>query len=85
MRALGHYIILSEVTADERTSSGLILGVEDKDAMRYGRGVVGECGGLVTTVKSGDRVYFDKRQSFGMLVEGEPVTIIQERDVIVVV
>lgn len=84
MRALGHYIIIAAKGQEEKTNSGLILGVEDKSSMRYGLGEVISSGNEVTTVSPGDAIYYDTRNSFTMMVSGNPVTVIQERDVIIV-
>ena len=38
----------------------------------------------VSIINEGDRIYFDKRQSYTMMINGEQYTVIQERDVVVV-
>jgi len=39
----------------------------------------------VSVIKSEDTIYYDKRAGFTMLINNEPFTIIQEKDVVVVV
>jgi co-chaperonin GroES (HSP10) len=39
----------------------------------------------VTVINSDDTIYYDKRAGFTMLINNEPFTIIQEKDVVVVV
>lgn len=85
MEAKGHYIIIEAKGQEEKTESGLILGAEDRQAMRYGLGDVLSVGCDVTSIKNTDSIYYDTRNAFTMLVNGKPVTVIQERDVILVV
>jgi hypothetical protein len=52
--------------------------------MRYGRGVVVASGTDVTDIHAGEELYYDKRSSYTMLIDGIARTIISERDVVVV-
>lgn len=84
MRPIGKYIILDEVKEEVTTESGLLLSAEDKNQLRYGRGIVVASGTDVGTIVSGDDLYYDKRASYTMLIDGVARTIISERDVVVV-
>jgi len=84
MRPIGKYIILDEVKEEVTTESGLLLSAEDKNQLRYGRGIVVASGTDVGTIVSGDDLYYDKRASYTMLIDGTARTIISERDVVVV-
>ena len=52
--------------------------------MRYGKATVLSPGTEVKTIAKGDVVYYDKRSAHTMIIKQDPVTIIQERDVVVV-
>jgi co-chaperonin GroES (HSP10) len=54
MRAVNNYIIISEPVEEKKTSTGLLLTVDQSEEMRYGKGTVEEVGDKVTVVKKGD-------------------------------
>ena len=84
MRPIGKYIVLDEVKEEVTTESGLLLSAEDKSQLRYGRGIVVASGTDVGTNASGDDLYYDKRASYTMLIDGTARTILSEHDVVVV-
>jgi co-chaperonin GroES (HSP10) len=84
MRPIGKYIVLDQVKEETTTDSGLLLSGEDTDKLRYGRGVVVASGTDVEVISSGEELYYDKRASYTMLIDGVARTIISERDVVVV-
>lgn len=84
MRAIGKYIIVVPTDEPAKTESGLILSGEDMSQFRYKRGVVVEPGTEVASIQKGDKIYYDKGQSFTMIIKDTQYTIILERDVVVV-
>jgi co-chaperonin GroES (HSP10) len=84
MRPIGKYIVIKVIDEQVKTESGLILSGEDTNQFRYKRGVVVEPGTEVDKISSGDEIYYDKSHSFTMLISDVQYTIIQERDVVVV-
>jgi len=84
MRPIGKYIVIDSIKEETTTSSGLLLSSEDADQMRYGRGLVVASGTEVTGINAGEELYYDKRASYTMLIDGVARTIISERDVVVV-
>lgn len=52
--------------------------------MRYKRGTVVVPGTEVSTINKGDDIYYDKGYGYTMVINDEQYTIIQERDVVVV-
>jgi co-chaperonin GroES (HSP10) len=85
MRPIGKYIVVKDVQETVTTESGLILSGEDTNQLRYKRGMVIEPGTDVDAIQQGDELYYDKAHSFTMLIDDMQYTIIQERDVVVVV
>ena len=84
MRPIGKYIVIDLIKEETTTGSGILLSAEDTDQMRYGRGVVVASGTDVTDIHAGEELYYDKRASYTMLIDGIARTIISERDVVVV-
>lgn len=84
MKPIGKYIVIKTIEEEIKTSSGLLLSAEDANQMRYKKGLVIKPGSTVEVIKEDDRIYYDKRAGFTMLIENEPYTIITENDVVVV-
>lgn len=85
MKPIGKYLVVKDVQETIVTESGLILSGEDTNQLRYKRGVVIASGTDVDAIQEGDELYYDKAHSFMMLIDDMQYTIIQERDVVVVV
>lgn len=84
MTPIGKYIVIQNIDEEVTTKSGLVLSGEDVKGMRYRKADVVESGTDVASIKKGDVIYYDKAHGFTMLIEDVPYTIIQERDVVVV-
>jgi len=84
MKAIGKNIVIRQVDEEVKTASGLVLSGEDTNQLRYKRGVVVTPGTEVHSISEGDEIYYDKAQSYTMIINDEQFTIIQERDVVVV-
>lgn len=84
MKAIGKNIIIRQVDEEVKTASGLVLSGEDTNQLRYKRGKVIASGTEVKAIAEGDEIYYDKAQSYTMIINDEQFTIIQERDVVVV-
>jgi co-chaperonin GroES (HSP10) len=85
MIAIGKHIIIETVEKEVKTESGLLLSAHDANDFRYKMGVVVAPGTDVANIKAGDNIYYDKAGSYTMVINDKPYTIIQERDVVVVV
>jgi co-chaperonin GroES (HSP10) len=84
LKPIGKYIVIKTIEEELTTQSGLILSGEDANQMRYKRGLVIESGTEVPHIKKDDDIYYDKAHGFTMLINNNQYTIIQERDVVVV-
>lgn len=84
MKAIGKNIVIRQVDEEVKTSSGLVLSGEDTNQLRYKRGKVVTPGTEVSSIAEGDEIYYDKAQSYTMIIHDEQYTIIQERDVVMV-
>ena len=67
-----------------RTASGLLLSSEDSNQLRYKKGLIIKPGSDVSTIEEGEIVYYDKRAGFSMIINDLVYTIIQEKDIVVV-
>ena len=73
MKPIGKNIIIKTIDEDVVTDSGLILSGEDTNQLRYRKGLVIQPG-----------IYYDKAHGYTMIIRDVQYTIIQERDVVVV-
>lgn len=84
MKAIGTYLIISKIDEEVKTDSGLVLTGDDVDQFRYRKGRVVNPGTEVSTINVDDIIFYDKSHSFTMIIDGVQYTIIQLRDVVVV-
>ena len=84
MRPNNKYILVNNIDEEVKTQSGLLLSAEDVEGFRYRKAKVVKPGTEVNDIKEGDVIYYDKRAGYTMLIEDRPVTVILERDVVVV-
>jgi co-chaperonin GroES (HSP10) len=85
MQAIGKNIIIETIEKEVKTESGLLLSAHDANDFRYKMGKVVVPGTEVAVIKAGDEIYYDKNNSYTMVIKDKPYTIIHERDVVVVV
>jgi co-chaperonin GroES (HSP10) len=84
MKPIGKFIVVKNVDEEIKTQSGLILSGEDTNQLRYKRAIVHKPGTDVTVINEGDDIYYDKAHGYSMIINDEHFSIIQERDVVVV-
>jgi co-chaperonin GroES (HSP10) len=84
MKPIGKNIILKTIDEDVVTDSGLILSGDDANQLRYKKGLVVAPGTDVSVISEGDVIYYDKAHGYTMIIRDTQYTIIQERDVVVV-
>jgi len=84
MKPIGKYIVIKSIKEELKTESGLLLSNEDANNFRYKKGKVIKPGTDVSVINTDDIVYYDGAAGHQMLIEDNPYTIIQERDVVVV-
>jgi len=62
----------------------ILIDVINEEIKRYSKGKVVEPGTDVDVISKEDVIYYDKRQGYTMLIDNKKFTVIQERDVVVV-
>jgi|TARA_R100001198_G_C5208003_1_gene194446 co-chaperonin GroES (HSP10) len=84
MQAIGKYIVIKKINEEYKSDSGLLLSSADIESFRYHKGEVINPGTNVEVIKQGDVIYFDKSSGHTMFLEDESYTIIEERNVVIV-
>ncbi len=84
LKPIGKYIVVANIDEEIKTDGGLLLSAKDAGDMRYKKAKVIKPGTDVSVISDGDIVYYDKGHSFTMVINNMQFTIIQERDVVVV-
>jgi co-chaperonin GroES (HSP10) len=84
MKPIGKYIVVVNIDEEIKTSGGLLLSAKDAEEFRYRKAKVIEVGTDVTVINPSDVIHYDKNHSFTMVINNNQYTIIQERDVVIV-
>ncbi len=84
MKAIGKNVVIEKIEEEIKTESGLLLSNEDAQSFRYQKGKIILPGSECCHLKKDDLIYYDSRNSYTLVINGDTVTIIQERDVVVV-
>jgi len=84
MKAVGKYIVIKEIIEQHKTESGILLTSDDSNQLRYKKGLIVVPGTDVGVVIEGNIIYYDKNAGHKMMLNDEMVTIISERDIVIV-
>ena len=84
MKPIGKNVIIQPIEEEIKTKSGLLLTATDVDGFRYKKGLVIKEGTDVKAIKKNDTIYYDKSAGFSLLINNTSYTIINERDIVVV-
>ncbi len=84
MRPIDKYILIEQIEEELKTESGILLTNEEAQRRRYHKGKVISAGSNVCNILPTEEIYYDFRNAHTLLIEGQKVTVIQERDVVVV-
>ena len=84
MKPIGKYILIKEIVEEIETGSGLLLGADEVNQLRYKKGLVIVPGTDVSVLNSDDIIYYDSIAGHKMLMGDDTFTIIKEQDVVVV-
>jgi co-chaperonin GroES (HSP10) len=84
MKPIGKNLLIKIIEEEIKTSSGLLLSSDDASQLRYKKGIVIKSGTDVAVIDESDLIFFDKRAGFTLIINDEPFTVIQEKDVVVV-
>ena len=83
MIALGTFVVLRKEKEEVKNTSGLIMTeYTDKD-IRYKLAEVVSAGEDVIGLNPGDKVYFDSAAGSEIRIEGEKLTVVPDRQIVV--
>ena len=83
MKPIGKYLVIKQIEEQQKTESGLLLN-DDQVAIRYRRATVVAKGTDIDSIDAGDIIHFDRVAGHTMILGGEALTVILERDVVLV-
>ncbi len=83
MKPIGKYLVIKQIEEQQKTESGLLLN-DDATSIRYRRAVVVAVGTDISSIAAGDTIHFDRVAGHTMILGGEALTVILERDVVLV-
>ena len=85
MKAIGKYIVISEIKEDiKKTVGGLLLAENHREDIRYRTATVVSIGTHVEGVRNGDKIYYDRVAWPNIEIDNNILKVIQEQDVIIV-
>jgi len=84
VRPISKYILIEPIEEELKTESGILLTNDEAQRRRYHKGKVYSVGNEVETINKDEEIYYDFRNAHTLLIEGKKITVIQERDVVVV-
>jgi co-chaperonin GroES (HSP10) len=84
MKPISKYILLNHIEEELKTESGILLSGDEAQKRRYHKGKVVSVGEEVKAIAKDDVVYYDHRGAHTLIIEGIKITVIQERDVVIV-
>jgi co-chaperonin GroES (HSP10) len=83
MKAIGSFIIVRKVKEDIKSKSGLIVTDAHDMKIRYKLAEVISVGSDVKDLKQGDQIYYDSAAESEIRIEGEKLSVIPDRGVVV--
>lgn len=85
MKAIGKYIVISEIKEDiKKTEGGLLLAENHREDIRYRTAEVQSVGTEVKGIEAGDKIYYDRIAGHNIELNDNVYKVIQEIDVIIV-
>lgn len=83
-QAVGKFILIEPIKEQLKNSMGMIVSSNDDFQIRYRKAKAISVGPLVESVKEGQIVYFDKSGSHEVIVNGQNLSVVVERDIALV-
>ena len=83
-KAIGKFLLIDPVKEELKNSIGMIVSSNDDFQIRYRKATVVSVGGQVETIKPGQTVYFDRSGGHQVIVNGQTLSVVVERDIVLV-
>lgn len=85
MKAIGKYIVITEIKEDlKKTEGGLLLAESHREDIRYRTAVVKSIGTAVEGIEESDTIWYDRHAGHNIEIDNNIFSVIQERDVVIV-
>lgn len=84
MQPINKYIVIEPYNEKVENNIGLTLVGDEANAYRYRKAKVVKVGTEVASINDGQDVLYDKSAGFSAMLNGKTMTVIQERDVVIV-
>ena len=85
VKAIGRYIIISEIKEDiKKTDGGLLLAENHREDIRYRTADVKSVGTAVNGVNENDKIYYDRHAGHKIEVDKKSYHVIKSGDIVVV-
>lgn len=83
MKVLSKFVLIKK-HPEARETSGFMYSVGETRELRYHMADVVDLGDMITGIKAGDKILFDKVAGHDVLIKDERLTVIQEKDIVCV-
>ena len=83
MKAIGTNVVVRKITEEVKSKSGLILSEISEKDIRYKLAEVVSVGEEVKDLSDGDRIYYDSAAGSEIRIDGEKLTVVNERNIVV--
>lgn len=86
MKAVGNNILVEKIKEGpvSKTTGGLLLTESQRQDIRYKQAKVVNCGDLVSVIKEGDIIFYDKHAGHKIEIEDATYDVIRLQDVVIV-
>ena len=82
MKAIGTNVVVRKTLEEVKSKTGLILSEVNEKDIRYKLAEVVSAGEDVKDLSSGDSVYYDSAAGSAIRVDGEKLTVVNERNIV---
>jgi co-chaperonin GroES (HSP10) len=83
-KAIGSFVVLEKEKEEVKNSMGLIMTEANEKDIRYKLAKVKSVGDDVLGICNGDSVYFDSAAGSDIRINGDKLTIVHDRNIVVV-
>jgi chaperonin GroES len=86
MKAVGNNILVEKIKEGpvSKTTGGLLLTESQRQDIRYKQAKVVNCGDLVSVIKEGDIIFYDKHAGHKIEIEDATYDVIRLQDIVIV-
>lgn len=84
MKAIGSFVVVEQEKEEVKNNMGLIMTEANEKSIRYKLGTVVSCGDEVSGISVNDKVYFDSAAASDIRLAGQKLTVLHDRNIVVV-